>query len=259
MDEFMKNLWTTEDSKIGVGAMTSAITENDGMSRRNHQSQATSGEMTLEDFLVRTGAVRDDPDAGSHTSESSNFYPSASTASVANGLSSTMEALVPSLQDGWSNYRHRPHQHQQLLHHAEAVAAAKRGFQAPSLVLPTGSPMYDGLADSAVLGPEGFANSLALSPSFSDFSMDSRKRFSCDAPVEKTMERRQKRMIKNRESAARSRARKQAYTVQLEAELRLLKEENARLKQQQALQTPLPEAMCGHVTRMKILRRTQSF
>lgn len=38
-------------------------------------------------------------------------------------------------------------------------------------------------------------------------------------------------MIKNRESAARSRARKQAYTVELEAELNQLKEENAQLKQ----------------------------
>lgn len=41
-------------------------------------------------------------------------------------------------------------------------------------------------------------------------------------------------MIKNRESAARSRARKQAYTVELEAEVNQLKEENTKLKKQQA-------------------------
>ncbi|PON42446.1 Basic-leucine zipper transcription factor [Parasponia andersonii] len=52
-----------------------------------------------------------------------------------------------------------------------------------------------------------------------------------DGPVEKVVERRQRRMIKNRESAARSRARKQAYTVELEAELNQLREENAHLKQ----------------------------
>jgi ABA responsive element binding factor len=40
-------------------------------------------------------------------------------------------------------------------------------------------------------------------------------------------------MIKNRESAARSRARKQAYTVELEAEVNQLKEENSRLRKQQ--------------------------
>ncbi|CAN0900484.1 ABSCISIC ACID-INSENSITIVE 5-like protein 1, partial [Linum grandiflorum] len=45
------------------------------------------------------------------------------------------------------------------------------------------------------------------------------------------MERRHRRMIKNRESASRSRARKQAYTLELEIELNFLKEENTKLKQ----------------------------
>ncbi|KAI5071074.1 hypothetical protein GOP47_0013325 [Adiantum capillus-veneris] len=40
-------------------------------------------------------------------------------------------------------------------------------------------------------------------------------------------------MIKNRESAARSRARKQAYTVELEAEVSQLKEENMKLLRKQ--------------------------
>ncbi|KAK8687308.1 hypothetical protein V6N13_086133 [Hibiscus sabdariffa] len=48
-------------------------------------------------------------------------------------------------------------------------------------------------------------------------------------------DRRHKRMIKNRESAARSRARKQAYTNELEIEVAHLMEENARLKTQQEL------------------------
>jgi ABA responsive element binding factor len=47
---------------------------------------------------------------------------------------------------------------------------------------------------------------------------------------EKTVERRQKRMIKNRESAARSRARKQAYTSELENKVSRLEEENGRLR-----------------------------
>ncbi|KAK6939313.1 Basic-leucine zipper domain [Dillenia turbinata] len=46
-------------------------------------------------------------------------------------------------------------------------------------------------------------------------------------------DRRHKRMIKNRESAARSRARKQAYTNELELEVAHLTEENARLRRQQ--------------------------
>ncbi|KAK9740043.1 hypothetical protein RND81_03G007100 [Saponaria officinalis] len=43
-------------------------------------------------------------------------------------------------------------------------------------------------------------------------------------------DRRHKRMMKNRESAARSRARRQAYTSELEREIVELKEENANLR-----------------------------
>lgn len=56
----------------------------------------------------------------------------------------------------------------------------------------------------------------------------------CSGAVEKVVERRQRRMIKNRESAARSRARKQAYTMELEAEVSKLKEEKQELQQKQA-------------------------
>ncbi|KAL6955546.1 hypothetical protein U1Q18_032813 [Sarracenia purpurea var. burkii] len=56
------------------------------------------------------------------------------------------------------------------------------------------------------------------------------KRRTANGCVELAVERRQRRMIKNRESAARSRARKQAYTAELEIELNQLREENARLK-----------------------------
>lgn len=51
--------------------------------------------------------------------------------------------------------------------------------------------------------------------------------------VEKVVERRRRRMIKNRESAARSRARKQAYTLELEAEVAKLKEANQELQKKQ--------------------------
>ncbi|KAI3761861.1 hypothetical protein L1987_52283 [Smallanthus sonchifolius] len=50
-------------------------------------------------------------------------------------------------------------------------------------------------------------------------------------------DRRHNRMIKNRESAARSRARKQAYTNELENEVERLKEENAKLKRKHQLQS----------------------
>lgn len=55
-----------------------------------------------------------------------------------------------------------------------------------------------------------------------------------EAVVDKATQQRQKRMIKNRESAARSRERKQAYTVELESLVTQLEEEKARLLREEA-------------------------
>lgn len=96
-----------------------------------------------------------------------------------------------------------------------------------SLALKTGSPqspMLDGFTPSY--------DSMALHsplPYGMDGFVRGRKR-DFEGSLEKVVERRQKRMIKNRESAARSRARKQAYTVELEAEVSHLKEENMKLR-----------------------------
>ncbi|XP_074573726.1 bZIP transcription factor 27-like [Curcuma longa] len=66
------------------------------------------------------------------------------------------------------------------------------------------------------------------------FSFCSRKRSTTESHPG-AADRHQKRMIKNRESAARSRARKQAYTTELESEISHLQEENAKLKKQNEL------------------------
>ncbi|CAN1298409.1 ABSCISIC ACID-INSENSITIVE 5-like protein 2 [Linum perenne] len=71
---------------------------------------------------------------------------------------------------------------------------------------------------------------LHLMGTLSDSQMPARKRGAPGEIVEKHVERRQKRMIKNRESAARSRARKQAYTNELENKISRLEEENERLR-----------------------------
>ncbi|CAA7396893.1 unnamed protein product [Spirodela intermedia] len=55
-------------------------------------------------------------------------------------------------------------------------------------------------------------------------------------PVDKASQQRQKRMIKNRESAARSRERKQAYIQQLETLAARLEEENATMREEQVEQ-----------------------
>ncbi|XP_042493251.1 bZIP transcription factor 12-like [Macadamia integrifolia] len=58
------------------------------------------------------------------------------------------------------------------------------------------------------------------------------KRRVVEEPVDKVTQQRQRRMIKNRESAARSRERKQAYTVELESLVSQLEEENAKLSRE---------------------------
>uniref|UniRef100_A0A5B7AFV7 Putative ABSCISIC ACID-INSENSITIVE 5-like protein 5 isoform X2 n=1 Tax=Davidia involucrata TaxID=16924 RepID=A0A5B7AFV7_DAVIN len=76
-------------------------------------------------------------------------------------------------------------------------------------------------------------NTSSLSPVPYMFNEGGRGR-KCSGALEKVVERRHRRMIKNRESAARSRARKQAYTLELEAEVAKLKEINQELQKKQA-------------------------
>ncbi|XP_050267733.1 protein FD-like [Quercus robur] len=83
----------------------------------------------------------------------------------------------------------------------------------PSFVSSLMSSPFDVLASSSVF------------PSY----CNKRAQVNDDSPSD----RRHKRMIKNRESAARSRARKQAYTNELELEVAHLQEENAKLRRQQ--------------------------
>jgi ABA responsive element binding factor len=223
--------------------------------------QATLGEMTLEDFLVKAGVVRG-AFAGGH---------------------GQAVGMVPAGPMG-----HMQHQGQ--------LAAAPMMYQvAPANAAAVYPVMGDGMGyhngyagGMAVVPPPPPSQCVAaaVSPGSSDgvSAMTQAEMMSCignggmvrngggnarkrDSPedgcTEKTVERRQRRMIKNRESAARSRARKQvcipsssiswhlgkladllcsqemllvqAYTVELEAELNHLKEENARLKADEVL------------------------
>ncbi|KAF2309619.1 hypothetical protein GH714_004305 [Hevea brasiliensis] len=95
-----------------------------------------------------------------------------------------------------------------------------------------------------------------LMGTLSDVQTLTRKRGTPEDMMEKTVERRQKRMIKNRESAARSRARKQAYTNELENKVSRLQEENERLRKRKELEKMLP---CVPIPEPKYqLRRTTS-
>ncbi|XP_002970746.2 ABSCISIC ACID-INSENSITIVE 5-like protein 5 [Selaginella moellendorffii] len=245
MDEFMKNVWTAEENQGGAAntntsTATSTATDNPPapsslqrqssvsiprtlsqktvdevwkeiqvQKQQQQQQDLSYGEMTLEDFLIRAGVVKEDTDATS------------GGVVQAIGPQGTIPNSIDSMAQNpdWYNYQVKQ---QQLMH--QAADLSKR----PNLIVPAGHPgaFFDAPYDAV-------PSSLALSPGMATPEAPGKKR-SLDLVVEKTVERRQRRMIKNRESAARSRARKQAYTVELEAELTQLKEENTRLKRWQA-------------------------
>ncbi|KAL4022857.1 hypothetical protein IC575_016603 [Cucumis melo] len=107
-----------------------------------------------------------------------------------------------------------------------------------ALLIDSKSPVSQGVYNHGGIGVYNMeAMSMTTSASSnSDFQEGNceRKRRQVDDMKEKTIERRQRRMIKNRESAARSRARKQAYTNQLEHEVSCLKKTNSWLRKQEA-------------------------
>ncbi|XP_027346523.1 G-box-binding factor 4-like isoform X2 [Abrus precatorius] len=66
------------------------------------------------------------------------------------------------------------------------------------------------------------------------------KRRAVEEPLDKAALQKQRRMIKNRESAARSRERKQAYTSELEYLVHQLEQENARLLSEELMECIIP-------------------
>ncbi|KAH7837077.1 hypothetical protein Vadar_009284 [Vaccinium darrowii] len=94
-----------------------------------------------------------------------------------------------------------------------------------------GSPMYQVFTPTGSFVGESSNNNVDGNGKSNGVGGDPlTKRRTTSGSFELAVERRQRRMIKNRESAARSRARKQAYTAELEIELNQLREENAKLK-----------------------------
>ncbi|XP_010554752.1 PREDICTED: ABSCISIC ACID-INSENSITIVE 5-like protein 2 [Tarenaya hassleriana] len=120
--------------------------------------------------------------------------------------------------------------------------------QLPSMPQPQAFMPYPVSEMQAMVSP--------LMGGLSDTQAPGRKRVASGDVAEKTVERRQKRMIKNRESAARSRARKQAYTHELEIKISRLEEENERLRREKEVEKVLPTAPPPDPKRQ--LRRTSS-
>ncbi|KAG2245041.1 hypothetical protein Bca52824_093104 [Brassica carinata] len=232
------------------------------------QRQQTLGEMTLEEFLLKAGVVREEP----HQQQverldnfNGGFYGFGSNAGLGSspngfGPNQPYEATVrPNLLTTQTQPQ-KVHQPQQLIQKQE------RPFpkQTTGCLDNRSQPLTQCQeVKPSILGVRPMNNNLLQAVDFktgvttveaeslgNQVSPDLTPKSTMDAslpPVpymfgrvrktgavlEKVIERRQKRMIKNRESAARSRARKQAYTLELEAEITQLKELNEELHRKQ--------------------------
>ncbi|XP_074583939.1 bZIP transcription factor 46-like isoform X2 [Curcuma longa] len=346
MDELLKNIWTAEESQAMAGAVAPGVGDG-GIQRQGsftlprtlshmtvdeiwrdlvcpaHATPApaaagvsqqhrhpTLGEITLEEFLVKAGVVKEEPAAilpprpvGDVGNSSSSSHAKSignvifSDLPVVNNAADFSLGFSPagrsSRDSGVSN---------QIVDGAAvnlAMIAANEAipFAVPQSVVDFGNQairrggpagvgeagMNSGFISRAVAlgagaGTVAVASPVNHAPSHSfrkrrgdqssilpvpyPFSGGLRGRKS--SAVEKVFERRQKRMIKNRESAARSRARKQAYTMELETEVAELKELNQELQKKQA---KMMEMQKNQVLRMinqqlgpkkPCLRRTQT-
>lgn len=248
LDELLKTVWTAEanqslDMEIEASqtelqhqaslSLTSALSKKtvDEVWRDIQQSksngekkcterQPTLGEMTLEDFLVKAGVVSEEKKDGDTNIGGSQF----------------------SQPGQWLQYPHPQFQQGMMGVYVPAQQPIHLGAGPPIDVVP--------YPENQVLVPSPLMGAL------SDIQTPARKRGAPDDVIEKTVERRQKRMIKNRESAARSRARKQAYTNELENKVSRLEEENERLRKSKELENILP---CIPIPEPKYqLRRTTS-
>ncbi|GJN17098.1 hypothetical protein PR202_gb04138 [Eleusine coracana subsp. coracana] len=193
--------------------------------------QATMGEMTLEDFLVKAGVVRGSfaghqavsmvpagPMAHMQQQQQAGHHQLAAAPMMFQVAPPPGNAVYPVMGDGGIGYHHNSYHPGGLA----VVPPPPSQCVAAAAVSPGSSDGMSAMTQAEMMSCIGNGGGMGRS---------ARKRESPeDGCTEKTVERRQRRMIKNRESAARSRARKQAYTVELEAELNHLKEENERLR-----------------------------
>ncbi|KAL0922886.1 hypothetical protein M5K25_006915 [Dendrobium thyrsiflorum] len=244
MDEFLTNIWNVEEGFEASGPAIQAQYPVDGQPPLNRQGslslppqlcrktvdevwaeihgeqqnidrlnknngeatrKPTFGEMTLEDFLIKAGVVREGNRLTAYTME----------VGGAPGLGHLYDGgAIGNVRRGGFYCN---------------TGDAGGGLQLGMAVSPA-SPMSSDGKGGSYGGVDSYG--IGMDGIYGKSGCGGRKRM-VEGMVEKVVERRQRRMIKNRESAARSRARKQAYTVELEMELNILKEENDRLREEE--------------------------
>ncbi|KAJ4914244.1 ABSCISIC ACID-INSENSITIVE 5-like protein 6 [Raphanus sativus] len=275
VDDVWKELMKEDDTGDGVGNVGGGAS---GVPQR----QQTLGEMTLEEFLVRAGVVREEPQPVERVDNFNGgffgFGSDAGLVSARNGFGGPNQphggvvrpdllttAQTQPLQMQQQQQPQKVHQPRELIPKQDVafpkqttiafsntVDLVNRSQPPTQEVKPSILGVRDRPMNNNLLQAVDFKTGVtvaAVSPG-SQMSPDLTPKSAMDAslsPVpymfgrvrktgavlEKVIERRQKRMIKNRESAARSRARKQAYTLELEAEVAQLKEQNQELQRKQ--------------------------
>ncbi|XP_027939361.1 ABSCISIC ACID-INSENSITIVE 5-like protein 2 [Vigna unguiculata] len=255
LDELLKGVWTAEsgtDAYMQQGQVASAgsslnpqgsLTLCGDLSKKTidevwrdmqqkksvsqeRERQPTLGEMTLEDFLVKAGVTTE----LFSNEDSAMAMPGVDSQHNTSQHAHWLQYQLTSVQQQQPQQQH--HQHQ---NHQNSLMPGFSGFMAVQQPMPV---VVNPVLDAGY--PEAMPSSLM--GALSDSQSAGRKRAASGNVVEKTVERRQKRMIKNRESAARSRARKQAYTQELEIKVSRLEEENERLRRQNEIEKVLPSA-----------------
>ncbi|XP_018441669.2 ABSCISIC ACID-INSENSITIVE 5-like protein 7 [Raphanus sativus] len=249
VDEVWKCLFTKDGNMVG----------SSGGESNAPQRQQTLGEITLEEFLCRAGVVREDNCSQQVGGNSGNngFY--GNNGAAAGGLGfgfgqpnqnnisfngaiqqqtqqqfqqQSQQQLQQPRQQLNQPHPQQQHQHQRLpqaIFPKQAnVAFAGNNNNNNGL----GSFGGGGVTVAAAATSPGTSSAENNSLSPVPYVLNRGRR--SNTGLEKVIERRQRRMIKNRESAARSRARKQAYTLELEAEIEKLKKVNQELQRKQA-------------------------
>ncbi|XP_030525005.1 ABSCISIC ACID-INSENSITIVE 5-like protein 7 [Rhodamnia argentea] len=328
MDELLKNIWTAEETQATTSSMgtgdgslpggdiqrqgsltlprtlsqktvdevwkdllkesTVAKDGNKGGGYNIPQKQPTLGEMTLEEFLLRAGVVREDaqqvgrpnnsgfvgdfPLLSDSTGLGLNFQqPSRNNGFVVNHIpenSKSIPGQPPNLAFNVGSMRSNQQHDLPLLPKPATMPFASsiniaNNSQLPGLgsrgaiemtdasiksSLVQGAKLQTGVGMTGLetrgvalqtlspanhISPDVISKNTVDSSSLSPVPYPFSRGRKCSGALEKVVERRQRRMIKNRESAARSRARKQAYTMELEAEVEKLKELNQELQRKQ--------------------------
>ncbi|KAI3675300.1 hypothetical protein L1987_84889 [Smallanthus sonchifolius] len=259
---------------------SNGVKDGDLIGQQNLQPQErepTLGEMTLEDFLLKAGVVKEDHQIQTSSQpvipQNGSFFGEVSQPNVENNSfifgfqnpnqnhgfnGPTVNQLTENKTGVTLHPKPKPQPQPQPIFPKQAALdftapltgqlaspGAKIGkFEQPvKTSVVQASDIENGVINIKTLGgisvnsrrsliPKSNLDSTPSPPfyAFGEGDICGRK---SSGTLEKVVERRRRRMIKNRESAARSRARKQAYTLELEVEVAKLKEINHELLKKQ--------------------------